>query len=168
MRRIITLILALMLLLAAVSCGKSTPPIPCREILLAMADAEPSLPAGRFYSLSAAEGESEYLSDSLLRALYGEHGAVEGWLDCALYLSVSERPCELAVILCRDHDTASDTARLFGARLGAIRITVTDPDYGRIVTDAKVTVLGNYVLFLVSSDSEAVLQAAKDVIRGSR
>lgn len=143
------------------SCTEQKSPPSCREILSAMTDAEIGLPAGKFYSLSADEGDPEFLSESLISSLFGggSYPEVAGdWLDCALYLSLGSHPCEFAVILCQSRDAAEDTAKLFNTRLSAIKITKTAPEYEKMIEEAKVTVKGNYTLFIISSDSENALK----------
>ncbi len=142
---------------------------PCREVIDAMTAAEIGLPAGKYYSLAAPEGDAEYLSDSLISSLFGNgsYPAVAAdWLDCALYLSLGNHPCEFAVILCRSRDAAEDTARLLCSRLSAIRITKTDPQYAEILENANVSIRGNYALLIISTDTKNALSAAKKAIRG--
>jgi hypothetical protein len=135
-----------------------------------LTDAEIGLPAGRYYSLTASEGDDEYLSDSLLKALYGNGSlpsVTEGWVDCALYLPILDHPCEFAVIYCRDRDSADDTARLLCARLGVIKNAKNTPEYSNVLEGGMVTVTGNYALLIISSDSEAALSALKKALQKS-
>lgn len=143
------------------ACGNQDPQKNCREILSAVTKAEIGIPAGKFYSLSADKGDDEFLSESLISSLFGGGSYPEianDWLDCALYLSLGSHPCEFAVILCNSRDTAEDTARLLGSRLSAIKITKTEPQYQKMIDAAKVAVIGNYALLIISSDSENALK----------
>ena len=134
-----------------------------------MTGAEIGLPAGKYYSLSAPEGDGEYLSDSLISSLFGNGSyptVADDWLDGGLYLSLGKHPCEFAVIFCRNRDTAEDTARILSSRLSAIRITKTDPQYSKMLENASVTVIGNYAILIISTDTKTALSVAKKAING--
>jgi len=162
-----TLFLALFLAFSLGACGgreRAT----CREVLGAMIEGEVGLPAGSIYDMRAAEGSGEYLPSSLLYALYGEGGkppVADDWLDCALFLSLSEHPCELAVLYCNSHDAAIDTARLLNTRLDVIRVTKGKPEHAAMLDSARVTVNGNFVLMIISSDTENAQKLAQKVIK---
>ena len=141
---------------------------PCREVVSAMTSAEIGLPAGKFYDLTAPEGDKEYLSKSLIASLFGNGSLPEvtkDWLDCALFLSLKDSPCEFAVILCSNRDTAEDTAALFHSRLAAIKVVKTAPEYSAMIESASVTITGNYAIFVISTDSTTALKVAKKAIR---
>ena len=133
-----------------------------------MTDAEISLPAGKIYWSGVEEGEDGYLSASLLNALLGSNmtdSLSESWLDIALFLSLGESPSEFAVILCRDRDSAIDTAKLLNLRLSSVKATKKSPEYKEMTENAKVTVVGNYALLIISTDSEAALKIFNKTIR---
>ena len=143
------------------SCAEQKSPPSCRELISALAEAEVGIPSGRFYSMDAPSGDSEYLSDSLLSALFsgGSYPKVtEGWIDCAFFLSLGDDPREFAVILCRDRDIAHDTATALSARLSAIKLTKSDPQYDIMLQNASVTLVGNYALLFISSDCKTALK----------
>lgn len=151
----------LLFCLTLVSCANNKPQKSCRELLGAMTQAEIGLPSGKFYSISADEGDSEYLSESLLMALLGSGSAVtlkEHWLDLALFLPFGEHPAEFAIILCRDRDTAIDTAKILNSRLAAIKVTKTAEQYKSMIDNAKVTIIGNYALLIISSDPDTAMR----------
>ena len=159
----------LIILYALSSCGVRKTRPSCREILSAVTSTEIGLPAGRFYSSKAPEGDKEYLSDSLISSLFGGGAYPEvakDWIDVALYLSLGDHPCEFAVILCQNRDAAHDTAKLFCKRLSAIKITKNSPEYATMISDAKVTVSGNYALLIISSDAENAFKSVKKAING--
>ena len=133
-----------------------------------MLECEIDLPAGKIYDLSANEGDREYLDERVIKSLFGEGSAPpmrDGWLDLALFLPASTHPCELAVFLCDTPDTASDTARLLCRRLDVVKSAKRDSEHSAILDSATVTVIGNYVLFIISSDSALSLRAARDIIK---
>ncbi len=151
----------LILICSLVSCSGGGGKTSCRALVGAMTEREIGLPAGRFYSTSACEGEEEYLSRSLISSLFGGGSypkAAEGWLDAALYLSLGSHPCEFAVILCRDRDVAHDTADLLNSRLAAIKLCKTDEQYEAYLQNASVTLVGNYALLIISADSKTALK----------
>ena len=167
MNRFIALILIPLTLISFCFCAKSEN-ASCREILSAITECEAGLPAGRIYSMKADAGDREFLSDSLLSALYGDGGmppAADGWLDCAIFLSSPAHICELAVFLCDSPDTATDTARMLCRRLDLIRVAKGDGKYAFYLDSATVTVMRNYVLFVISSDSENAIRVASKIIR---
>lgn len=170
MKRTAALFFALFFFLFSFSsCFASSENPPCYDVLAAITNEEISLPAGKYYSLSAHEGDEKYLSDALISSLFGNGSyptVAEDWLDCALYLSLGNHPCEFAVILCRDRDAAEDTARLLCSRLSAIKITKTDPQYAQILENASVSIRGNYALLIISTDTKNALSVAKKTISG--
>ena len=148
------------------SCAKTDNP-DCRVILSEMISAEIGLPSGKIYSSRAEDGDAEYLSDHLLNSLYGEGKKpvmAEGWLDIALFLPSLAHPCEFAVILCDSEDTATDTARMLCRRLDAIRTTKSEGEYAQLTENATVTVIGNYALLIISSDTENAIKSASKII----
>ena len=164
--RILAAFFVILLLFPLSSCAASSTP-DCREILTAMTDAEIGLPAGKTYSLRAKKGDDEYLSEHLLNSLYGDGERpvmADGWIDIAIFLSLSDHPCEFAVFLCDSKDTATDTARMLCRRLDAIRTTKSEGEYARLTENATVTVIGNYALLIISSDTENAIKSASKII----
>ena len=152
----------LILLCSLVSCSGSGEKTSCRALIGAMTEREIGLPAGRFYSMTAPEGDKEYLSRSLISSLFGGGSypkAAEGWLDAALYISLGSHPCEFAVILCQDRDVAHDTADLLNSRLSSIRLAKSDGKYAPYLQNASVTLVGNYALLIISSDTRTALKS---------
>ncbi len=149
------------------SCAKSEP-IPCRELLEGMIDAEIGLPAGRIYDMRAKEGEDEHLPERVINSLFGDGDIPilrSCWLDAALFLSIGTEPCELAVILCDSPEGAADTARMLLRRLDLIRMTFSDGKHSSRLDEAGVTVISNYALLVISSDGESAIKAVKALIR---
>ena len=127
--------------------------------------AEVGLPAGRIYSL--ASEDDGYLSDSLIKALYGNGSLpaiAQSWIDCAVFISTLGHPCELAVVYCTDRNAAEDTARLFGSRLNSLRALESDEQYGNMLDLAQISICGNFVLMIISSDPDNALKIAKKLI----
>ena len=140
----------------------------CRAVLYAMMKAEIALPAGQIYDLSAPEGDSEYFDERIINSLWGEGSPPpmrQGWIDLALFLPSSGHPCELAVFLCDSPDTATDTARLLCRRLDVIRSNKKNAEYSVMLDSASVTIVGNYVILAVSSDTEKAIKIAREVIK---
>ena len=162
MKRPAALFFAILILFGSLSsCTFKYKSTSCRKILEEIISSEVGLPSGRIYSKSAAKGDDEYLSRSLVSALFGGGSfpdIAEGWVDVALFLSLNDHPCEMAVILCRDRDVAHDTARILSERLAAIRLTRASPEYSTLLQNAIVTISGNYALLIVSSDTQNALK----------
>ena len=168
MKKVAALFFASFIILTALtSCKNEGTSVSCRQILDAMTACEVGLPAGKVYDRSAAEGEDEYLTESLIAALFPSDGTaeiVDGWLDCAFFFSLGEHPCEFAVIYCKDSDTALDTARLLSAHLDSVKLLKSNGSYTSYLDNASVTVMGNYALLIISSDAANALREAKKVI----
>ena len=164
--KIIAAFLILLLPFSFVACGRIEKN-DCREILSKMTDAEVGLPSGKVYSMKAARGDDEYLSEHLINSLYGEGGTPvmsDGWLDLAVFLPSSAHPCEMAVFLCDSRDTANDTARMLCRRLDSLRQAKGNGELSYYFESASVTVRGNYVLLVISSDTESILKIAAKAI----
>ncbi len=160
-----TLILILFLIFTLPSCVERDRPT-CREILGEIMLSEIGLPAGKVYSMNTPEGHSEYLPEHLVNVLYGNGEKpvmADGWHDLALFLPSSPHPCELAVFLCDSDDTATDTARMLCRRLDIIR-TAKGGENAALLDTATVTVMQNYVLFIISSDTRNALKTASKII----
>lgn len=165
-RKIFVCCLVLFCLLLT-ACAQNEP-IPCREILNALTESEIGLPAGQIYDVCANEGDGEYLDERVINSLFGEGSAPpmrSGWLDLALFLPNSSHPCEFAIFLCDTPDTATDTARLLCRRLDAIRTSKASYENSEMLSTASVTIIGNYVIFAISSDTKNAMKIATNLIK---
>ncbi len=166
LRRILLLFLVfLILMFCLISCSRRAL-TPCRDVLKVLTEREAALPAGKTYDLKASRGESEYLPERLINSLFGDGeapAAREGWIDASLFLSSGVEHFELAVILTSSPDNATDTARLLLRRLDMLR-TAVKGEGSEHLDNAKVTVIGNYALLIMSDDPEGSLRAASDLI----
>ena len=163
-----TLFLCLLLIILTLPSCAERERSSCREILGEIMLSEVGLPAGKVYSMLAEEGDEEHLSDTLTARLFGEGSTPpvsRGWLDLALFLPSSSHPCEFAVILCNSEDTATDTARLLCRRLDSIRTAKGDGGFSSLIDNATVTVIDNYALLIISSDTQNALKTASKIIR---
>ncbi len=166
-RTALSAVFLIYLIFALNSCSAKTP-TPCRDILGTLLESEISLPSGKIYNMKAPEGDDEYLPDRVLIKLFGDGkmpSVREGWLDMALFLSLNEHPCEFAVILCDDPDNAGDTARLLLRRLDIIRTAKGNGENAAMLSSASVTVIENYVLLIISSDTQNILKCAARIIK---
>ena len=163
MKRLTALFFTILILIPALTSCSPNREQTCRQILGEMVDGEIGLPAGRFYSKSAQKGDEEYLSDSLIASIFGGGSyptVADGWIDASLFMSLGTHPCEFAVILCRDRDVTHDTADLLHSRLAAIKLVKNDQQYESMLQNATVTLVGNYALLIISSDSKNALKLA--------
>ena len=164
--RALALFLTVLLIFSLPSCKNGDLPS-CKEILSEILENEVGLPPGRVYYLHSAKGDESFLSDHLINALYGNGESpvmAEGWLDIALFLPSSAHACEFAVILCDSEDTATDTARLLCRRLDSIRTAKGGEENAHLIKGATVTVLGNYALLIISSDTQNAIKSASKII----
>ncbi|MBE6584789.1 MAG: hypothetical protein E7649_07465 [Ruminococcaceae bacterium] len=166
MRLPIVALLLPLIVITLCSCGNKKL-VTCREVIASLTESEVGLPAGKVYDMRADEGNDEHLAASLLCALYGNGGkptAADSWVDCAIFLSATEHPCEFAVFLCDSRDSAIDTARALSMRLDTVRLTKKAPQYCQMLESARVTIIKNYVVLIISSDAENALKTAKKQI----
>lgn len=166
MKKTAALFLSVFLLISLLSsCSNEKKAPSCLTVLEAMTLVEVGLPAGRIYSLDSED--DGYLSDSLIKSLYGNGSLpaiAQSWIDCAVFISTLGHPCELAVVYCTDRNAAEDTARLFGSRLNSLRALKSDEQYGNMLDLAQISICGNFVLMIISSDPDNALKIAKKLI----
>ena len=165
MRKLRVLLLVLSILLLLCSCAKEQ--ATAAQVLDALVKAEIGLPAGQIYLSAAPEDDASYLSPDLVAALYGE-GELPWQLslleDYGLFLSTAQHPCEFAVFRVRARSDTDDVAAMCLSRLDALRIHYKDTQYASYTQNARVVVIGKYVLLLISSDTEHALRAAQRVL----
>ncbi|MBE6548383.1 MAG: hypothetical protein E7667_05870 [Ruminococcaceae bacterium] len=153
-------------ILCASSCAEST--ASAEDVLSAMVHTEPSLPSGKIYLSTAAEGEKQYTPQSLLASLYGGGSAPieqSEWVEFAIFLSSAHHPCEFAVFLCQSAQSASDTAKMLCRRLDTLKASWADTQYSSYTENGCVSVSGNYCILTVCADKKAALKAALSVIK---
>ncbi len=161
------LLLLVLIICLNLVCSCKEELLPCKEILERMINAETELTAGKIYDLSAAVGDERFISDDMLCALYGDIGVnkiKDSWIDGALFLSLTDSPCEFAVFYCDSRDTATDTAALLCSRLSSIRTAKAQDKYKPMLSSAKVTVCGNYAFLIISRDCDNALKVAEDAL----
>lgn len=154
-------------LLSLCACAHADKTVPCVDIVKAVTNIEIGLPAGKIYSSTADEGEEGYIPDSLLSSLFGEGKHIslfDGWIDCAFFMPSSAHPCEIVAILCDTPVTADDTARLLYRRLNTVKTVKSEEKYANYIDNAEVNVCHNYVLLIISADTNAAKKAALSVI----
>ena len=169
MKRFI-LFAAYILILAAVvlfaSCKRIiTPP---ESIVNAMCAAEAMLPAGNIYYSDAPEGSESYLPSALLAAAYGLPDGYEGIEKAAIRLSGGGHPCEFAVFLCKDANSAEDVSLFCKNRIRSLTLNsafssdlvgITKEEYDGYLSSATVVISGRYVALIISSDPPTAKKA---------
>ena len=150
----------------SVGCAPSSPAP--EQVLCALTDAEIGLPTGQLYLSRAEAHEATYLSDGMISTLYG-NGELPWQLslveDYGIFLSSAQHPCEFAAFLCYSRSDTDLVATMCHARLDALRAHYKGTDYDASYTqNARVAVIGRYVLLIVSSDAEHALRAARRVL----
>ncbi len=145
------------------------------KVLLEMIRSEKSLPAGQIYSIKSSPGAPDYLSESLLGALYGDGSFPEALgraEDIALRLSSGIYCFELAVFLCPTMRDAREVADLCLRRIDSMEHFLSanseklgiDPLCSENIKNAKVTVVGRYAIMAVSPNAEECIKGAKNAI----
>lgn len=147
------------------ACAKDSPAP--EQVLSALVEAEIGLPPGQIHLASAEAHEDAYLSDDMICDLYG-NGELPWQLslvqDYGIFLSSAQHPCEFAAFLCYSHSDTDRVATMCHARLDALRAHYTDTDFASYTQNARVAVVGKYVLLIISSDAEHALRAARRVL----
>ena len=165
MRQLRVPLLTLSILLLFVGCTRAH--ASSAQVLDALLEAEIGLPAGQIYLSAASEDDASYLSPELMAALYGE-GEPPWQLSLlenyGFYLSTAQHPCEFAVFRCYARSDTDEIAAMCLSRLDALRIHYKNTQYASYTQNARVVVIGKYVLLLISSDTAHALRAAKGVI----
>ncbi len=173
-RRIIIYFLAILLTFGFSSCASGEPKS-AERVLMEMIRAEKNLPAGKIYTHKSSMGAPDYISESLLAALYGD-GALPEVLgrveDMALRLSSGLCCFELAVFLCPTVRDAREIADLCLGRIDSMEHFVNanyeklgiSPSCAENIKNAKVTVVGRYAIMAVSLNAEECIKGAKNVI----
>ncbi len=149
--------------------------ISCSDILSEMSAAAGEMPSGRVYRTDSTPGASDYLSPSLLTALYG-NGELPPVLTRvkseALRASSGLFTCELAVFECNSRRDTEEVADLCLYRLDTIRhflnlnsekLGLSDKNFNA-VQNGRVEIAGKYVFMAVCEDSEKAIRAAKAFI----
>ncbi|MBQ4111179.1 MAG: hypothetical protein IJD38_00115 [Clostridia bacterium] len=169
--------LAVVLLFLAIlplsSCGREAPPPAASEVLAvmleAMEDTAQLTPDGVIRLTAAPSDSPDCLTGTFLAALYGPsaHGLLgEGGeqtpavMDVALFLSMTAYPCELAVFLCADGDTARAVAMLCQSRLDTVARGHKESPWAALAAGGRVAIRGNYVLLALCEDPEPPLTRA--------
>ena len=168
MKKAVALFLVIIIALPVLSsCAGAKKAPSCLAVLEAMTRAEIGLPAGRVYSLSSSREDDGYLSESLIKSLYG-NGSLppisHSWIDCAVFISTLGHPCEFAVAYCSDRNAAEDTARLFNSRLKSVRALKFDEGCSAMLDGAQISICGNFVIMIISSDPSNALKTARRLI----
>ena len=159
-----SLVLILSISLNLCSCQKDKDRLSCLSVVCSLTNAEVRLPAGKIYHSKANHGEDAFISEHLLSALYGNGKMPEvcdGWIEYSFFLS-HLHPCEFAVIYCNSHNNATDTAKLLCKRISSIKSAKADSE--GILQNARVIILHNYVLLIISSDTESAIKIVKSLI----
>ena len=161
--RAICFFLAIALISASAFSGCSRVVAP-DSVVRSLVENEKNRVSGRFYSLSAAEGEEGYVSDVTLTTLYGFDRSLEGLADGAIYLSDFLHPIEFAVFFCHSTATTEDVALRLTSRLKALYkgayenagfASMPLEEYRAYVEDAEVVISGELVALIISADTES-------------
>ncbi len=156
------------------SCGRNDRP-KTDAVLGAMLSCVNDLKAGTVYTTASSPGAPDYLSESLLEALYG-HGDFPDVLGRAESISLRASSGlyaeEFAVFLCSSSRDTEEIADLCLGRIDTIRYFINanseklslDANISVTLDNAKVIISGHYVVMAVSKDASIAIAAAKELI----
>ena len=159
------------------------------DVLSSMVSAAPSaIPAGDIYVLSNDVASGTLMptnasdsppwrvaDDSLLLAAFGRDGSgVNGGISelsqdivdsGAMFFSTASQPCELMVFRCVSRSDTDLVAELLLHRLDTLRRQYRDTEQQAIVENARVVILGKYVVFAVAVNAQDAIEAAKSAAK---
>ena len=164
-KRIFLVSIAIFIIISAGACSKS-PEIPTtHQIILALCENEIDLPAGNIYSSDFDMDSKNYLTDTLLSAYLGEPDTQKyksDWISYSIFIPSGKHVCEFAAIYCSTPESVIDTAKLLLSRLDSIKKHAAD-EFSSYIEQARVITRGNYVLLIISSDTQSSIKVAKKV-----
>ncbi len=185
----VVLLVALIIFVSCVVGCKSPAKASAYDVLSAMIAAAPSaIPAGDVYVLSndvasgtlmptnASDSPPWRAADnSLLSAAFGRKGEEKNGeiselsqeiVDSgAMFFSTAAQPCELMVFRCISRSDTDLVAELMLRRLDILRRQYRDTEQQSIVENARIVVLGKYVILAVASNVEDAIEAAKAIAK---
>ena len=159
-------LLSIAVVLLIVSCKSA--PVPPEKAVSAMCEAESMLPSGSLYYSDAPAGSENYLPPALLASAYGIPIGYSGIEKAAVRLSGNGHPCEFAVFLCKDANTAEDVALFCRNRVAALSLNssfssklagISKEEYDSYISSATVVISGRYVALIISSDAPVAKRA---------
>ena len=183
--KLISLFAAFLLSIVCVVGCTSQAKASAYDVLSAMIAAAPSaIPAGDVYVLSNDVASGTLMptnasdsppwrvaDDSLLLAAFGREGSGENAeisepsqeiVDSgAMFFSTASQPCELMVFRCVSRSDTDLVAELLLHRLDTLRRQYRDTEQQAIVENARVVILGKYVVFTVAVNAQDAIEAAK-------
>ena len=158
-KRVFVFFLVLIIPLSA--CSKS-PEIPRTEqIISALCENEINLPVGNIYSSDFDTDSKNYLNDTLLSAYFGEPNIDKSdWISYSIFIHSGVHVCEFAAIYCSTPESVIDTAKLLLSRLDSIKKQAA-VEFSLYTEEAQVITRGNYVMLIISSDTQSALKCIK-------
>ena len=142
-----------------------------KDIINQLCSAEAGLPSGAVYFSGSDPGKAEFLRKEMLATTFGIPLDFDGIESSAIWLSGFRHPCEFAVFLCKDANSAEDVALFCNQRIkfllqnaysSASLCGMSVYDYKAYISGAIVTISGRYVALIISSDPE---RARKEFIK---
>lgn len=178
----------LLSIVCVVGC-KSPAKASAYDVLSVMIAAAPSaIPAGDVYVLSNDVASGTLMptnasdsppwrvaDDSLLLAAFGREGSGENGeiselsqeiVDSgAMFFSTAAQPCEFMVFRCVSRSDTDLVAELLLRRLDTLRRQYRGTEQQSIVENARVVILGKYVVFAVAVNAQDAIEAAKSAAK---
>lgn len=157
-------ILLLFLVLSLVSC--STDDRSTDDILDEMVSVLPSLPSGTVYRSSAQEGDEDFMSGSLAKAMYGEgadkmFSTVE---EYSVYLSSFAEPYEIAVFKCYSRTDAHGVLAMCLTRRDILQISLRGSAFYELCDDIRIISRGRYVIMCLTDSPDLCERTAHSLI----
>ena len=84
-----------------------------------------------------------------------------------MFFSALAEPCELMVFRCVSRSDTDLVAKLLLQRLDALRRQYRDTEQQAVVENARIVILGKYVIFAAVSNAEDAIEAAKATAKQS-
>lgn len=158
-------ILSLLLILALLCTGCSSPPSPT-SLVMRLCEVEPSLPVGTLYTYQFADDAGEEITNTHLQALFGR-GYLPTELDeamCGAFYLSPTHPFEICVFRAKSRDGAQKLASLCLSRLELLTRFWSKQGHGDYLQNACVAVCGDWVMLAVTSDAKEIKRVFRNAV----
>ena len=150
------IMLVIVVLMSLCSCG-SGKKMPIEVVSDAVAGC--ALPAGVIYDSHVGSDSEGYLSEHLLKTLFGECGENMKQVEsCAIYMTAKQDVCEAAVFRCYSSAGTGEIVEMCLYRSGILERYAPD-------TKTGITVCGRYVFWAAGKNADGIISALKRAAR---
>lgn len=156
------------LLLFTVSCGeaKTLPQDTTCEQLLNAAKQVSTLPQNTAEYVKGQKEFDAYTMSLWADGSYSECAEYELLADYAVFYSSDNTTYEIAVLKAKSQDDTEKLTALFARRQKTLNGSAKaeyDPNFERLMKESKIITEGQFVIFLVTPDNDAIIASIQDL-----